>query len=267
MSLNPHDQSIWFGVYDRFDEVSENAEVFDSSLWAEKQQLRVLQALDQLNSRSSIPAGAKSRDYPFIPFLSGLLTIRPHLRVLDYGGAMGQTYLEVLAKLPEAAEKLSYTIVETQTVVDAVPDKIRNLRGLRFLSTLDAANETMDVVHCGSVLQYIEDWKSFFMKIINTNQPDNFVLSDLLVGEIPSFVTAQRYYGRVTAVKCINIDEFLTFWQQTPYKLSYRAHYYPLSGEDYFPTHDLPASHRIKTACHLVFSKQNEPVVLARPFV
>lgn len=211
--------------------------------------------LEQVRSGHAIPDGAKSRDYPLTPFLAALLTIRKEISVVDYGGAMGQTYLDILAKIPGVAERLSYSVVETQSVVDSVPSQIRALPGLKFLSEMEDIRDPADVVHCGSVLQYIEDWQSFFMKIIKQIQPEIFVLSDLLVGEIPSFVTAQRYYDRVTAVKCINIDEFYKFWEQTPYALSYRTYYNPLMGEAYFPTHDLPASHRIKTACHLVFAK------------
>ncbi len=256
MSVSKQEKSIWSGVYDQFNQVPKGSAIFDSSLWTEKQRVRALTALEHMQSGYAIPEGAKSRDYPLPAFLAALLPVRKKISVLDYGGAMGQTYLDILGKIPGAADSMSYFILETQSVVDAIPDKIRALPGLTFLTGIDEIESPIDIVHCGSVLQYIEDWQSFFMKIIEGLSPDTFVLSDLLVGAIPSFVTAQQYYDRVTPVKCINIEEFYQFWSQTSYALTFRTHYYPLAGEDYFPTHDLPPTHRIKTASHLIFSKK-----------
>lgn len=257
MSIEKHIRSIWSGVYDRFDQVPGAAEIFDTALWTDKQKSRALESLRRAQSGLSIPDGAKTRDYPWVPFLAGLLSGAGRIRVLDYGGAMGQTYFDVLAKIPDAAAKIDYHVLEMASVVDAVPQEIRDLPGLTFIKSLDELQGDLDVVHCGSVLQYIEAWPLFFETLIQQLNPKIFVLSDLLVGDTPSFVTAQNYYDHVKAVQYINIHEFYTFWGSTPYQLSYRSYYNPLSGEEYFPAEALPEDHRIKAASHLIFCRED----------
>lgn len=255
MPQEKKDESIWNGVYERFDQVAESTEIFDSSLWTEKQKVRALDVLSLARSGEPVPKGAKSRDYPFVPFLVGLLSSGKNLSVVDCGGAMGQTYIDILAKIPKAQSALSYTIVETPRIVADVPDAIRSLQGLKFCSSLDALAGTVDVVHCGSVLQYIDDWKGFLNELTNRLQPRFVVLSDLLVGDLPSFVTAQRYYGRVTAVRFINMGEFCAFWDQSNYRAIYRSYYYPLGDESYFPNHELPETHRLEKPCHFILER------------
>lgn len=255
MAQEKKETSIWSGVYSRFDQVTENAEIFDSSLWTEKQKTRALDALFLARSGRYVSDGAKSRDYPFVPFLVGLLSSGKKLSIVDYGGAMGQTYIEILAKMRRVQKDLSYTVVETPGVVADVPEDVRSLQGLTFCATLDDIKGAVDVVHCGSVLQYIDDWKGFLNELTNRLQPRFVVLSDLLVGDLPSFVTAQRYYGRVMAVRFINIGEFCAFWDQSNYRAIYRSYYYPLGDESYFPNHELPETHRLEKPCHFILER------------
>ncbi|MBI4031692.1 MAG: hypothetical protein HY370_08430, partial [Proteobacteria bacterium] len=116
--------------------------------------------------------------------------------------------------------------------------------------------KSADIVHLGSTLQYIDDWRKLLTDLATQFQPDFFVLSDLLVGDMPSFVTAQNYYGQTIPARFINVGEFLDFWaEKMPYRLVYRSLYQPLSSDDYFSQSGLPETHRIKKPCNLVFAK------------
>lgn len=249
--------SIWSGVYKRFDEIEKPSQIFDTDLWIKKQQAQVLSVYEATRGKNKLlPDNAWAKDYPLATALASLLTTMDKLNVLDYGGAMGQTYFDICAKLPHASERINYTICEVPSIVDAIPDQIKEIDNLKFIKSCDEINTPQDVVHCGSVLQYIEEWQKFFTTLFDKLKPKTFVLSDLLVGETPAFVTAQNYYDRVMPVQCLNINEFIKFWETHGYALFYRSRYTPLENRQYFPSHDLPDSHKIKSATHLIFSRK-----------
>lgn len=255
MSAKPQQDSIWSGVYDRFDQVPQGTRLFDTELWSDKQKERLAASLSALSSQDTIPELARSRDYPLATFMAAALQYQDTLRLVDCGGGLGQTFIDAIAKIPAAKERISCIIVETPAVLAAVPDSLADLP-VTFAPDIDSIQGGADILHLGSTLHYIEDWRGFFTSAIARLSPRTIVLSDLLVGDIPSFVTAQGYGDRIVPVQCINIGEFLTFWGRTDYELSYRSHYYPLPGEEYFPRQALPETHRIKTASHLVFSRK-----------
>ena len=245
--------SIWSGVYDFFNEVPLTDKVFDSDLWAKKQKNRINALLASFENFDTIPDSALSKDYPFATVVATLLLSKPSLRIVDYGGAMGQSYLDLLAKIPNSEARLDYTIVETNAVIDNVPSKMKAFKQLAFVDDIKKIEGEIDIIHLGSTLQYVDDWKGFFVGLIEKFQSKLFVLSDLLVGDIPSFVTAQNYYGETIPVRFINIADFKNFWQGNGYKLAYQSYFQPLDGGEYFPIHELPKTHRIKKASHLIF--------------
>jgi putative methyltransferase (TIGR04325 family) len=256
MASGTEQDSIWRGVYGSFAEAPDTPPVFNSDVWIVKQAERVLEKLESFDSGPSIPSGAVSNDYPLASMVA-LLAQDQSLRVIDFGGAMGQSYLELIGKVPHARERLEYTIVEVPAVVQNVPEAMRRFEKLVFLDDYRKAPDGADVVHLGSTLQYIDDWQGFLSALIQKFNPRTFILSDLLVGDIPSFVTIQRYYEHSIKVRFINIEEFLRFWTQTNYSLIYRAYYQPFGNDSYFPNGALPETHRLKTACHMVFSRDD----------
>ncbi len=256
MPQDSEQKSIWYGVYGSFDEAPATRHVFNSDVWIDKQKERVLEKLKAFEPVRPISAGATANDYPLATMIALLARQKP-LRVIDYGGAMGQSYIDLLGKIPDIQERLDYTVVEVPEVVNNIPKELDRFINLRFVDDYRKAPDGADAVHIGSTLQYIDDWHGFLSGLIKKFTPDIFILSDLLVGEIPSFVTIQRYYENSIKVRFINIEEFSNFWFGTEYKLIYKAYFQPFGNDSYFPTHALPESHRIKKACHLVFARHD----------
>ena len=256
MSTRGQEQSIWSGVFERFDDVPISAPVFNAEIWVEKQRQRVLNALSAYQSSAVIPDGANAQDYPLPTMVALLLSQRDRVRIIDFGGAMGQTYFEILSKIPEALDRIDYVVVETQAITENIPDQLSGFQNLSFVDDYKKLSENADIVHIGSTLQYIDNWQELLTDLSDHFNPDFFVLSDLLVGNVPSFVTVQTYYDKAIRVRFINIDEFITFWSSTKYALIYRAYFRPLGNEKYFPNHALPESHRLQKPCHLVFSRK-----------
>lgn len=249
-------ESIWEGVYSSFADAPDAEAVFNSDIWVKKQQQRILEKLHTLEANKNISDAAVSKDYPLAAMIAVLRHKKP-LRIIDYGGAMGQSYLELMAKIPGIEDRVDYIVVEMPALVKDVPEEIKDIKGLSFVDDIKNLAGNADIVHIGSTLQYVDDWQGLLTKFSKKFQPDFFILSDLLVGDIPSFVTIQNYYDHSIKVRFTNIEEFITFWEKTDYNLVYRSYYQPLNDGSYFPNHALPKTHRIKKACHLVFSRDD----------
>jgi putative methyltransferase (TIGR04325 family) len=260
MAKDPQDASIWNGVFETFNQVPKAEGVFDSTPWVEKQKAKVLELIQSRKStQSQIPSTAVTRDYPLAAIVAAMLSDKKTLRIVDYGGAMGQTYFDLLAKIPDAENRIDYIIVETKGLSHNIAKELSAFPRLRFTDDYKSVATGADIVHIGSTLQYIDDWRDLLTGLADHLKPEIFILSDLLIGEIPSFVTAQSWYGHVISVRFINIDEFLGYWSKTPYSLTYRAIFQPVEVVDYFPNHALPETHRLKKPCHMVFSKADKP--------
>jgi putative methyltransferase (TIGR04325 family) len=258
MAKAAQQNSIWEGVYARFDDVPGATPVFDTSLWSQKQKERVKQALNAYKQSGAIPINAKTQDYPLASMTALMLAKKEKLHIVDYGGALGQSYIDLLAKIPNAEKNIKYTIIETEGLCEDIPPELSTFPNLRFLSEMSAVKDKADILHLGSTLQYIDDWQGLLKNMEKQFQPELFVLSDLLVGEIPTFVTAQSFHGQTIRARFTNIEEFIKFWAEMPYELIYRAYYHPVSEDEYFPNHALPETHRLKQPCHMVFARKGK---------
>lgn len=252
--------SIWEGVYDNFDDVPVSEPVFNDTIWVERQQQRVLNALAEYKSGAVIPNAANSKDYPLQTMIALMLSNKGRVRIVDFGGGMGQSYFDLLSKIPDAIDCIEHIVVETTAVTQNIPDSLSAFPNLSFIDDYKEIQGSVDVVHIGSTLQYMDDWRGLLNDLAARFLPEFFVLSDLLVGDVPSFVTAQNFHGRTIHVRFININEFVDYWAGTAYRLIYRAYFRPLGNDDYFPNHALPETHRLKKPCHMVFAKMRGDV-------
>ena len=85
----------------------------------------------------------------------------------------------------------------------------QNDERIRFSDTLPRGVEKVDIVHLGSSLQYIEDWRALIGELARY-RPHYFLLTDLLAGDIPTYATAQNYYGSKIPCWFFNIQEIIS---------------------------------------------------------
>lgn len=246
------EKSIWEGVYQNFSEVPISSPVFNDDLWVTKQHARIKQIIENHQNGTIV-----SRDYPMPVITSMLLQQKKHVSVLDFGGGMGQTYFEIICKVPDARERITFTVVETLAVTQNLAPEVKGYPHLNFTDNYKTISMPIDLIHVGSTLQYIDDWHGLLMSLAKKFKPSIFVLSDLLVGDIPTFVTAQSYYDRIICARFINEREFCEHWDMLGYDLIFRSDYQPIEGDDYFSNHALPETHRLRKPCHMVFMPRN----------
>ncbi len=245
--------SVWEGVYQSFQEAGGNPDAFDSKIWIKKQKDRIYEAL-----KNQQTGNALSKDYPLSLVVAMLLAQRDELSVLDFGGGMGLHYLEVISKAPQAEGILNYHIVDGKQSISSCPKEMKPFQKLHFHDDFHTVDEKIDIVHIGSTLQYIEDWKEILRQLNNKFNPSHFVFSDLLVGNIPTFVSHQIYYDKKIPHLFVNLTQFLYFMENVlGLRVLFKTKFIReiLGQEKVFPNHALPKEYRIDRSYNFVFYK------------
>lgn len=99
--------SVWEGVYSSFAEAGGDLDIWSSDLWIEKQRSKIMIALERYENKNFV-----FRDYALPLVVAMLITGNERISVLDFGGGMGQQYLEVVGTVPAAQDKMDYFIVD-----------------------------------------------------------------------------------------------------------------------------------------------------------
>lgn len=246
--------SVWEGVFETFDEAGGDFSAFDSDTWLNKQKERVLAEQRALITKQP----RVTKDYPLPLVVAMMLAAQKQVSILDFGGGMGVQYFDLLRSAPEAELCASYHIVEGDATLQQIPPEVRAYKNLFFYKDLDAiAQKTFDLIHLGSVLQYVDDWQGL-LKHLATFKPKFLVFSDLLSGYIPTFVTQQIYYEKRIPTRFFNWDSLVRYIQKTlSMRLLYRINFCTrILGSEDFPNSAFPETHRINRPLNAVFVSQ-----------
>ena len=210
--------SVWEGVFKSFEEAGGDLDAFDSDIWISKQKDRISEAFKGYKEGSVF-----SKDYPLVLVVAMLLSKHARTSILDLGGGMGMQYLEVLGKVPLAQEKIEYVIVDGETTLQNTPDFMKKFKNL----------------HC-------------------RKHPKYFIFSDLMVGNVPTFISHQIFYGKKIPHLFLNLGEFIEFLQTLHFKTLFYSKFIHkiLNQEEVFPDSALPKIHRLDRSMNLVFYRK-----------
>lgn len=254
-----NERIIWEGVYHHFSDVPVEGPGFDGETWIANS-LKKMEALrEDLERNVPLPPPGNYRE-GLLPLLAAL-TYREQkkLRILDFGGGIGFTYYQTVFGLP-LTEGIEYHIVERESVCEAG----RKFFGTAshkpiFHSTLPCPPEKFDIVHMGSSLQYIGDWKQVLSELCTLSRK-YLLLIDVLAGNIPTFASVSHYYGSRIPVWLLNIEELLQTVHSLRYELMYQSAYPSViwGVEQELPMQNFESQYRLKRPCNLLFVARSE---------
>ncbi|NQV99224.1 MAG: methyltransferase, TIGR04325 family [Rhodospirillales bacterium] len=253
-------ESIWSGVYSSFAESGGDQTVFDQAHWLESVTATAKQKSKEMSdSKTGIPSLAITQDY-ILPVVATLTQIyRKQLKILDFGGGLASSYLDVMACI-QNSEDLEFHIVEVDSLINKAKTLLPDESQLFFHTSLPVLDD-IGIVHIGSALQYIEDWKGLITKLAEYNA-DTFILAHLPAGDIPnSFVTLQSYYGHRIPCWFWNIADIVDHMDTVGYELSFKSrHLVKILGKvGALPMAALPEEYRLEDFCQLIFAKKTKP--------
>lgn len=241
---------IWEGVYQDFAEVPSRGDGFKTSDWLESSRLR----LDGIRE-----AGCRYQEY-LLPAIASVISAereKSPLIVVDVGGGPGNGYPPLRAAIPSGA--IDFHVVENTEVCTIGREAFSDNSELTFHNEIPELS-FVNIIHLGSVIQYVDDWKSFLGKTIRLN-PEYLLFSDAFVGPIPTFITAQNFYGMKLPCRFLSINELVGFVKGQGFRLVLDTEYdrTMLGKRDPLPLEALPEPFRLRYTHHLLF-RRSEPV-------
>jgi len=152
---------------------------------------------------------------------------RQRLRILDYGGGLGQSFITLAAGIPDYQRRIDYAICDLpDTIAYAKANDIYSRRGIHCIRFVNDLSEIArcDLAYLGSVLQYHPDWRGLLAAIAKL-RPSTVVLNQVpIVMQPPTFVMSQKISSRSRQPYWVfNIRELVEAFSESGFRLAARA--------------------------------------------
>jgi len=129
---------------------------------------------------------------------------KQHVRVLDYGGGLGQYYKLARALYPDLI--FDYHVKEVERMAAKGAELNNDICWHINDSCLDSA---YDLVMMTGSIPYIRDWKLLIPKLLEASDPYFSLFRIPVVEDAPTFVVIQRIYGSKMLHQVLNQSELL----------------------------------------------------------
>ena len=205
-------------------------------------------------------------EYNFIKFVySKILLDKKKFSLLDYGGGVGNTILEIYMR-NYFHPNLKITLYDkNQNLVKVSKNFFKNkinkktFKNIIFLKNI-YKNQKYDAIHFGSMFEHIFNEALFFENIFSKfkKKPKFIFFSDLfLTSNKKEFYCIGRYYNQSYVVKfhkLKTLEKLLNFYK---YKLIDKKKFLPkIQGQyRFYDMSNLPRENRIYNTYNLIFEK------------
>lgn len=224
------------GVYDDFAQVPNATDYNNNASLADlEKQLRIKLNAHAGHACASI-ANNRSQITNLLPLLISSINEKP-IRVLDFGGGAGDTYLDVASLI--SIENIDYFVHDLPEAIriaeNIFPSSKKQLPNLTFIDDLTCINE-IDLIYLGSVLQYITDYRQTLLSLMQM-KPKWVFLTDHFMTKHSTYVTAQvNMPERTIPYRILSVPEVSALFSNNSYRLVYESrNYEPLHHFDNFP--------------------------------
>jgi len=201
---------------------------------------------------------AQRPDPDFLPtaFLIGALAHGGSCRVLDFAGGAGIVYHAIRPFLARP-EGVRWDVVDNPRLVEVGRRYCEDEGRPGLLEELPDPGERYDVVHVNTSLQYIDDPYAILERLC-AHRPDWLVLTRLLAGDTPAFLTSQLVQGVPVACRFLNMGELVGWCRDRGYSLVLRCPVVDGDFRDWYAP-SVPHPLRQPHAIHAVFRRDPTP--------
>lgn len=241
-------RSTWEGVYKHYRDVPASLGGYESDDVVNAM-AKYTRALKETLSVGREPEENCGGDNLLLPLLAGVTAApgRP-VKILDFGGGMGEGYLRLKAAVPGPVE---YHIIELERTCAYGRRLFEGTSDIFFHNALPHGLEKVDIVYVNSALQYIEDYTGLLGRL-SDYRPKHILLVRLSVVEIPTFASMQKYLKEKRLPHWFfSSREIIQFLAAKEYRLVYKKPAARRYAQD-----KLPQEHRLPGGrmCNLLFS-------------
>jgi len=243
--------NIWEGIYNSFDEAPVVGDGFESERWI-NQNLKKIKTIIQ---------ESKNNDFifdnlPLYTISSDLYAKNKKVKILDFGGGMGNSFVPLCSVLPDS-RYVDFTVIEGQKNVIEASKIFINDNRIKFLTKLPD-DKDYDIIHIQSSLQYIENWQSL-LDTLSSYKAKYFIFTDLPAGDIEkTYVTIQNYYESKIPYWFFKIDDIIDQMSKNAFELIFKSYFMAsiLGKYKKIPQKNFDGKWRIGFAKNFVFRRK-----------
>ena len=248
-------QSVWEGVYADFREARSEGLGFEGPDWISNTLARLKDLKIKTQSKYG-PAEEPAFGEGLLPVVAAtILAERGRLCILDFGGGLGSGYLKLKACLsPERT--LDYHVWEVENVCEAGREHFRDNAEITFHSRRPDLEGPVDLANFGSSFHYIENWEGMLDELA-AMKSEYLLFRDLPAGDIPTYVTLQRYYESRIPCWFFNLREFAYKLGRNGYHLVFQSRFIPfiLGKNQAYPQDNFEPRFRLGYPCILLYKR------------
>jgi putative methyltransferase (TIGR04325 family) len=244
---------VFDGVFINFNEISESN--YNSNYSLRKAFGEISDKLETYVNKSYVATNALSPISNLLPLVlaTGFEEKKEKITILDYGGGMGDSYLECLYSLGKCHLDIEYHILDLDLTVKQGKKIFPKEMDIHFHTSFMDCPDNLDMIYVGSTLQYINNYQSLLNELICCS-PKYIFFTDHFMGNAKTFATTQvNMKNRRMAYWIFNLVEIVSFLENKGYKNVYRSNnYQPFHNFDNFIRNK-----RVDDSCNLVFKKES----------
>lgn len=241
------------GRYARISDVPTINEGYDNKSFLAENLESALEKLKESRTGAFLPdATIENPIRNLLPLLvAARLRDRGRVTVLDFGGGLGVSYIDRLSFLPQDAD-IRFHVVDTKATCDAARDLFAGDARIAFHASLPDGIGDVDIVHLGTSLEYVEDYRKVIADLAALAPLYVFVV-DTFMCRCPTFATQQvNMIGKGIPYWIFDYNEVIRLFAGLGYNLVYKS-------SNYQPYHDLsnfPAECGMRDSFNLLFSRK-----------
>ncbi|RDX35482.1 methyltransferase, TIGR04325 family [Arcobacter sp. HD9-500m-PIT-SAG03] len=251
------DFNVWEGVYESFSKSPSCGKGYDSNKWIESSYKKMKESLSKLNKNEFTNSSIAFNSSPLFIISSLLYAKKKKLKILDFGGGMGISFVELISVLPES-KNLSFTIIDNKKTCEKANNLFKKDSRIEFKDEL-LPRDKYDIVHISSSLQYIKDWKILIKLLCTEYNAEYFIFNDLPAGNIKkTYATIQNYYSSKIPYWFFKTEDILNEMNKHNYKLIFKSNFLNniLNKYEYMPQMNFEVDYRIGYAKNLIFKSK-----------
>ena len=239
-------RSPFAGVYERFADVPRAGGGFNDDDWINTS-IKYSKSLMERNAAGFVPVDVVG-EKALLPVLVSTLANRGPIRIVDFGGSTGFSYLAVRGAVPDA--RVDYVVVERPGICKAGRALFGDDSQIRFLEEIPDNAARTDVVVVGASLQYIDNYRGHLANLANL-KPEYILFTKMPAGENPTYATAQvNLKNSKQPTWMFSVREIVSIMKDLNYRLVFRG---AVEGEINQQAFD--PVYRVGRFCNLLFSR------------
>lgn len=165
--------------------------------------------------------------FHILAYIEKIALKKSNITILDFGGALGSTYLQnkkFLSSLPIA---INWVVIEQPEFTKVGNEIYKNDSNIIFLNSISQLTDMPDLILFSGVLQYIDSYKVILKNALNLNA-EYIIIDRTFVAERERICiesVPETIYKAIYPLRVFNKKEFISIFQNK-YSLEYEYHSY-----------------------------------------